>query len=109
MKKSFVLSNHSILYTWKNIKSLYRSNRFKVSAPTWNDNFQLPDRFYFLSDIQDYFEYFLRKHEEKTQNPSIKTYVNKIEIRITLKIKTGYYLGLLTPEKMKLPERTKIR
>ena len=51
----------------KNIKSSYRNNRFKVSAPTWNDNFQLPDRFYSLSDIQDYFEHFLRKHEEKTQ------------------------------------------
>ena len=49
--------------------------------------------------IGDYFEYILKKHGEKTCNPSIKTYINKIENRITFKTKTGYYLELLTPEK----------
>ena len=49
--------------------------------------------------IGDYFEYISKKHGEKTSNPSIKIYINKIENRITFKTKTGYYLELLTPEK----------
>ena len=54
---SIALSNLSIYYTWKNIKSLYNSNKFKISAPTWDDKFELPDGSYSVSDIQDYFEY----------------------------------------------------
>ena len=64
--------------------------------------FDLSDRSYFVSDIEDYFEYILQKHGENTANPSIRIYINKIENRITFKIKTGYYLKLLTPEMMKL-------
>ena len=71
-------------------------------APTWNDKFELPDESYSVSDIHDYFEYKLRKHNEKTDITLIKIYVNKIENRITFKIKTGYYLELLTLETMKL-------
>ena len=96
--KNVALSNLSIYYTWKNIKSLYNNNKFKISAPTWNDKFELPDGSYSVSDIQDYFEHILLKHNEKIDNPSIRIYVNKIENRITFKIKTGYYLELLTPE-----------
>ena len=55
-----------------------------------------------ISDIQDYFEYILKEHNENVNNPSIKIYVNKIGNRITFKIKSGYYLELLTPETMKL-------
>ena len=55
-----------------------------------------------LSNIQDYFEYILKKHEVKTDNLSIRIYVNKVDNRITFKITTGYYLELLTPETMKL-------
>ena len=51
------LSNLSIYYTWKNIKSSYNNNKFKIPAPTWNDKFELPDGMYSVSDIQDYFEY----------------------------------------------------
>ena len=58
------LSNLSIYYTWKNIKSLYNNNKFKISAPTWNDKFELPDEFYSVSDIQDYFEYILKNMEK---------------------------------------------
>ena len=65
-----------------------------MSALTWNDKFKLPDRSYSISDIQDYFEYILKKHGKKIDNPSIRIYVNKIENRITFKIKTGYYLEL---------------
>ena len=101
-QKTVALSNLSLYYTWKNIKSSYNNNKFKISAPTWSDEFELPDGSYSISDIQDYFEYILKKHSESVDNPSIRIYVNKIENRITFKIKSGYYLELLTPETMKL-------
>ena len=101
-QKTVALSNLSIYYTWKNINSSYNNNKFKISAPTWSEEFELPDGSYSVSDIQDYFEYILKKHSESVDNPSIRIYVNKIENRITFKIKSGYYLELLTPEAMKL-------
>ena len=52
-EKSIALSNLSIDYTWRNIKHLYNNNRFKVSAPAWNDKFELPAGSYSISDIQD--------------------------------------------------------
>ena len=57
IEKSIVLSNLSIYYTWKNMKSSYNNNKFKISAPTWNYKFKLPGGSYSLSDIQDYFKY----------------------------------------------------
>ena len=63
-----------------------------MTAPTWNEEFELPDGSYSISDVQDYFEYILKKHGEKAVNPSIKIYINKIENRITFKIKIGHYL-----------------
>ena len=101
-KKSIALSNLSIYYTWKNIKSSYNNNKFKISAPTWNDKFELPDGSYSVSDIQDYFEYILKKHGENIDKPSVQIYVNKTENRITFKIKKGYALELLMLETMKL-------
>ena len=101
-QKSIALSNLSIYYTWKNIKSSYNNNKFKISAPSWSDGFELPDGSYLISGIQDYFEYILKKHNENIDNPSIRIYVNKIENRILFKIKNGYYLELLTPETLKL-------
>ena len=56
-KKVIASSNLSIYYTWKNIKNSYNNNKFKISAPTWNDKFELPDGSYSILDIQDYFEY----------------------------------------------------
>ena len=56
-EKVIALSNFSIYYTWKNIKSTYNNNNIKISAPTWNDEFELPYGSYSISDIQDYFEY----------------------------------------------------
>ena len=76
-QRSVALSNLSIYYTWRNIKSLYNNNKLKISAPTWSDEFQLPDGSYSISDIQDYFEYISKKHSENIDNPSIKIYVNK--------------------------------
>ena len=106
-ENSIVSSNLSIFYSWKNIKSSYNNNKFKISAPTWNDKFELPDGSYSVSDIQDYFECIFKKHGENIDNPSIKIYVNKTENSIIFKIKTGYYLELLTPEAMKLLRSTK--
>ena len=103
--KYVALSNLSIYFTWKNIKRSYKSNKFKISAPTWNEEFELPDGSNSVSDIQDYFHYIIKKHEGVTDNPSIMIYVNKIENRITFKIKTGYYI--LIPETMKLLGSTK--
>ena len=84
------------------MESSYNNNKFKISAPTWNDEFELPDGLYSVSDIQDYFEYILEKHEEDIDEPSVQIYVNKIENRITFKIRNGYSLEPLTPETMKL-------
>ena len=86
-QKTVALSNLSIYYTWKNVKSSYNNNKFKISAPTWSEEFELPDGPYSVSDIQDYFKYILKKHSENVDNPSIRIYVNKIENRITFKIK----------------------
>ena len=104
-KKVISLSNLSIYYTWNNIKSSYNNNKFKISAATCNEEFKLPDGPYSILDIQNYFEYILKKHGEKINKdnkPSVKIYINKIENRITFKIKNGYALELLTKETMKI-------
>ena len=67
-EKIIALSNLSIYYIWKNIKNSYNNDKFKISAPTWNDTFELPDEWYSVSDIQDYSEYILKKHRENTVN-----------------------------------------
>ena len=100
--KNMALANLSIFYTWKNIKSEYNNNKFKISAPTSNDEFNLPDGSYSVSYIQDYFEYIIKKHETIADNPPVQIYVNKIKNRIVFKIKTGYKLELLSKEKMQL-------
>ena len=56
-EKNVALSKLSIYYTRKNIKSLRSYNQFKISSPTWDDKFELPDGSYSLSGVQDYFEY----------------------------------------------------
>ena len=105
-EKTVALSNLSIYYTWKNIKSSYNNNKFQIFAPTWREEFNLPDGSYSITDIQNYFKYILKKHGENVDNPSIIIYINKTENRITFKIKSGYYLELLTPETMKLLRST---
>ena len=90
------------IYTWKYIKISYNNNKFKISTPTWNDKFELPDGSYSVPDIRDYFEYILKKQGEDIDEPSVQIYVNKIENRVTFRIKTGYNLELLTFETMKL-------
>ena len=98
--KNMALANLSIYYTWKNIKSEYNNNKFKISAPTWNDTFDLPDGFYSIADFQDYFEFIIKKHETLTEDPPAQVYPNKIKNRIVFKLKTSFNLELLTPETM---------
>ena len=79
------------------MKKSYKTNEIKILALTWNEEFELRDGSYFVSDIQNCFKYILKKHETVTDNPSIRIYINKTENRITFKIKTGHYLDFLTP------------
>ena len=91
----------------ENIKSTYNNNKFKISAPTWNDTFDLPGDSYSIEEIKDYFEFIIKKHETLTENLPVVIYPNKIKNRIVFKIKTGYKLELLSSEKMKLLGSTK--
>ena len=100
--KNIALANLSIYYTWRNIKSEYNNNKFKIHSPTWNDEFNLPDESYSVFDIQVYFEYIIKKHETIVGNPPVKIYVNKIKNKIVFKIRRGYKLELLTGETMQL-------
>ena len=97
----------SIYYTWKNVKSTYNNNKFKISAPTWNETFDLPDGSYNISEIQDYIEYIIKKHERIGENAPILIYTNNLTNRIIFKIKTIYKLELLSKETMKLLGSTK--
>ena len=97
-----------LLYkTWSNIKKSYKNNKFRISAPTSNEEFELPYGSYSVSIFKTILSKKLKTHEAVTDNPSIRIYVNKIENRITFKIKTGYYLELVTPETMKFLGSTK--
>ena len=77
--KNIGLINLSIYYTWKNIKSAYNNNKFKISASTSNDTFDLPDGYYSISDIQDYFEFIIKKYETLAKNLPVLIYLNKIK------------------------------
>ena len=101
------LTSLSIYYTWKNIKSEYNSSKCKNSASTWNATFDLLDGSYWISDIQYYFEFVIKKQETLTENAPTQIYPNKIKNRIVFKIQTGYKLELLTTETMRLLESTK--
>ena len=100
------LANLNVYYTWKNINSECSNNEFNILAPTQNDTFDLPDGPYFIADIQDYFEFIIKKHETLAKNPPVQIYPNKVKNRTVFKIKTGYKLELLTPETMKLSGST---
>ena len=101
------LANLSIYYTWKNVKSIYKNNKFKISARTWNETFDLPDGSYNVSTIQNYFEYIIKKHETIADTAPILIYANNVINKIVFKIKFGYKLELLSKETMKLLGSTK--
>ena len=79
----------SAFITRRKTKSSCYINKSEISAPTWHDKFELPDGSYSVTDIQDYFEYILKKYGENTGKSSVQIYVNKTENRITLKLKMG--------------------
>ena len=97
---NMALANLSIYYTWKNVKSEYNNNKFEISTPTWNNKFNVPDGSYSVSDIQDYFENIIKKHETIAGNPTLQIYGNKIKSKIVFKIKTDFKLELLSKETM---------
>ena len=99
---NMALANLNIYYPWKNVKSTYNNHKFKILAPTWNETFNLPDGSYNISEIQDYIEYIIKKHETISETAPILIYANTINIRIVFKIKSGYKLELLSKETMKL-------
>ena len=100
--KNIALANLSIYYTWKNLKSDYNNNKFKISVPTWSDTFDVPDRPYSVAAPQNYFEYIIKKHKTIANVSPVLIYVNKINNRIVFKIKSGYKLELLSKETMRL-------
>ena len=105
--KNMALANLSIYYTWKNVKSTYNNNKFQILAPTLNETFDLPDGSYNISEIQDYIEYIIKKHETIGETVPILIYANTINNRILFKIKRGYKLELLSKETIKLLGSTK--
>ena len=105
--KDMALANLSIYYIWKNVKSTYSNNKFKILAPTWNGTFDLPDGSYNISEIQGYIEYIIKKHETIGETVPTLIYANTINNRIVFKIKSGYKLELLSKETMKLLGSTK--
>ena len=86
---------------------MYKNNKVKISGPTWNDEFDFPNGSYSISDIQDYFEFIIKKHETLTENPPIQIYPNKIKNRIVFKLKTGFKFELLSLKTMKILGSTK--
>ena len=107
--KHAALQNLSIYYTRKNIRKQYQKNKLKryrnkkiiIIAPTLNDEFELPDDSYSVSDIQDYIKY-IKKAQNITTIPAIRVYINRLNNRLVFKIKDGYKLELQTPETMNL-------
>ena len=97
LHKNMALANLSICYTWINFKSEYNNNKFEISTPVQNDTFDLLDGSYSIDDIQDYFEFIIKKHEALTEDLPIDIYPDKTKNRIFFKIKTDYKLELLTP------------
>ena len=91
----------------ESIKREYNNNKFKTSAPNWNETFDLPDGSDSIDDIQDYFEFIIKKYETLSENPSVQIYLNKLKYRIVYKIKNGCKLELLTTETMQLLGSTK--
>ena len=79
-----------------------KNNKFKISAATWNERFELPDGSYSVSDINDYFEYIIKKYEAMTDNLQIRIYEIRLKNEVTFRIKTEYYLKFITLETFKL-------
>ena len=91
----------------KNIRKQCKNNKLEIIAPTWNDEFELADGSFSVSDIHDYTEYIIKKHEIVTAIPPIHIYINRINNRLVFKTKDGYKQESQMPEKIKLFGSTK--
>ena len=107
--KNMPLANFLLASTYGKTLNLHNNNKFKISVPTWDDEFDLPDGSNSIADIQDYFEFIIKKHETLTENPPVQIQSNKTKNRIDFKVKTGFKLELLSSETMKLLGSTKKR
>ena len=88
------MKNLSKYYTWKNIKSTYKNNKFKILAAIWNDEFDLLNGLYSIPNIQDYFEDIFKKHETLTDdNPPIKYIYILIKSKTHLKLNEDIILN----------------
>ena len=105
--KHVALQNLSIYYTWKNTRNNIETNILKIVAPTWNGEFELPDRSHLVSDIQDYIKCTIKKHKTLTKIRSIHVQINRMNNKFVFETKDGYKLELRTPETMKLFGSTK--
>ena len=101
------LQTWSTNYNWKKRREQYKNNKLKIIAATWNNEFELPDASYSVSDIQDYIEYIIKKHVTLSANPPIHIYVYRINNRLVFNVKDGYKLELQTPATMILLGSTK--
>ena len=81
--KNMALDNLSIYYTCKNVKSECNNNKFKISAPTWNDSFVLPDVSDSIADIEDYFEFIIK-------NMKLRLRIHQFQF-IQIKLKTEFF------------------
>ena len=102
--KNIALANLSIYYTWKNVKSYYNNNKFKISAPTWAIRLMCLMVLSQLLLFKIILNILLIKHETIANVSPVLIYVNKINNRIVFKIKSGYKLELLSKEAMRLLE-----
>ena len=87
-----LFNTYYIYYKWKNVRQQSKNNELKTIATRWNDEFELPDSSYSVSDTQDYSEYIFKKHETLPSNPPIYIYISRIHNRVVFKIKHGYKL-----------------
>ena len=92
VQTGFTLQNLCIYYTFKNIRKQYKTNKPKIIALTWNNDFELPDGSYYVSDTQDYIECIIKDHETLTTVPPIHLYINRINSKLVFKIKNEYKL-----------------
>ena len=92
--KFVALSNRNIYYTWKNVKKSYKNNKFKISAPTWNEEYELPDESYSVSGIQDYFEFIIKKMEKKLNFQWVNKLLYHLRTMYTKQVANDIFIGL---------------
>ena len=88
--KHVALQNLSINYSLKNIRQQYKNNKLKIIAGVWDDEIELPDRSFSVSDVPDYFEFIIKKYKTFPANPPIHIYISRINNKLLFKMKDGY-------------------